>query len=208
MKKIALYTVSILLLTIVLVGGTYAYLLADASTSNSAINEKASNFQVIYSGGDPINGPINIISGEDQSKKIKTSVKIKMSADSVDANAQLFINVEEITQNLVDNEGLKWEIYGYIDGTLEYSNKGTFKGVDPTNATNCSSSGNKITCKEGYYIPIIGMDTKVPLIVSQDEITFDIYFWLDGNIVANEILGASFKGTIGAKTEAFTANLQ
>lgn len=208
MKKLTLYIISILLLAIAVIGGTYAFYQSSSTTGNSAVSEDSSNFAVIYNPGDPISGHINIINDTDDDLKLKTTARIKMAPDSIDANAQLFINLEEITTNLINEEGLKWEIKGYINGSLKYSNKGNFAQINPSTSNNCTVSNDKITCPEGYKIPIIGIDTLIPLIVTQEEITFDIYFWLDGNLVDNDVIGGQFKGHIGAMTEKHTANFE
>ena len=208
MKKTTVYIISILLLAITITGGTFAFYQSATTSGNDVISEEASNFAVIYNQGEEINGPINIINDTDDNLKLKTTVRIRVSEDSVNANAQLFINLEEITTNLTNEAGLKWQIKGYINNTLKYTNQGTFESINPISSDKCTKTDNKITCKEGYKIPIIGIDTSVPLIVTKDEIIFDIYFWLDGNLVDNRVLGGQFKGNIGAMTERFTADLQ
>jgi len=150
MKKLMLYIISILLLAIAVIGGTYAFYQSSSTTGNSAVSEDSSNFAVIYNPGDPISGHINIINDTDDDLKLKTTARIKMAPDSIDANAQLFINLEEITTNLINEEGLKWEIKGYINGSLKYSNKGNFAQINPSTSNNCTVSNDKITCPEGY----------------------------------------------------------
>ena len=206
--KTTVYIIAILLLAITITGGTFAFYQSGSSTENNAVSENASNFAVIYNQGDDITGPINIINDTDDDLKLKTTARIRMSEDSVNANAQLFINIEEITTNLINEEGLKWQIKGYINDSLTYNNQGNFKTINPATSDKCTQTDNKITCEEGYKVPIIGIDTAIPLIVTKNEIVFDIYFWLDGNLVDNSVLGGQFKGNIGAMTEKFTAGLE
>lgn len=181
MKKSMLYTVAILLLVVAVAGGTYAFF-TSAISANNALNTNSINFEVIYTGGTEITGPMNLSATKEQG--LNTTVNIRMAEGSAQAKATLYVNIEKITSNIAV-KGFKWEVYGYQDGNQVYSNTGTFDGTKDNDIVNIVND---------YQL-------------SEENTSFTAYFWLDGNLLGNEVLGAEFKGFIGAKTENFTGNL-
>ena len=94
------------------------------------------------------------------------------------------------TSFLTDNiaiPGFVWEVYGYRNGNLVYSNSGTFNGYDDT-------TNNKIPIVTNYQL-------------SEDNTEFIVYFWIDGSLTGNEVLGGAFSGYIGATSQQVTAEL-
>lgn len=187
MKKNLPYIILILLLFLAITGGTFAFLVSNYSTNNSALNTTAMNFEVIYTGGSKIEGPINIIKETDNDLKLQTTVNIGVSENSVEAKATLYINVETITSAL-STKGFVWEVIGIKNEEQVYYKKGNFDGIN--NTTN-----NIVNIVEDYKL-------------DKNSTAFTVYLWLDGNLVGNEVLGSEFKGHIGAQTESFQAALQ
>lgn len=184
MKKQLIFAISgILLLTIIVSGGTYAFYSANAG-NNQTLNTTATKLEVLYTGGDTISGPMT--AGSNKESGLNTTVNIRVSNDSVDALANLFINIENITSNIATN-GFIWEVYGYKNSQQVYYNSGNFSGKDAT-------TNNIIKIVEDYQV------TKV-------NTSFTVYFWIDGSKTGNEILGGEFRGYISASSENFTGQL-
>lgn len=183
-KKSAIMLIIGIIVTVpIIVGSTYAYYLSTTKSNNSALNTNASNFEVIYTGGEKITGPMNLSKSREQG--LNTSVKIKMAEGSALAKANIYINVEKITSN-ISIDGFIWEVVGIKNGVEVYNNRGTFKGV---------TSSSTVTIVKDY-----------PL--SYEDTTFTVYFWMNGDMVDNSVLNSEFVGTIGASSEKYTGSLQ
>ena len=183
MNKKLIYSISIVLLLIIaVIGGTYSFFAA--TTDNKNVITNSSKFEVIYTGGTEIKGPIEL--SEDRTGGINTTVHIKVGEGSSQALSYLYLNITEMTDNLsVSN--VKWEVSGIQKGNEVYTNSGTFLGYNAT-------TNNKIPLVEDYRL-------------TEDQTDFTIYVWIDGNNTGNEILGATFDGFISANTEQFTGKL-
>lgn len=179
MKKTILYIVIVLLLTIITVGGTYAFFYA---TENMGISTNSHKLEVIYTGGTKIDKPLNLVKTKEEG--VNTTVNIGVSQESVLVKANLYINIEEITSTIA-TEALTWEVYKVSETGESRVNWGTFDG---------NQKGDKVYIVTDYQL-------------STDITAFKVYIWLNGYIAGNETVGAKFKGSIGAETEDFTANI-
>lgn len=185
MTRQTIYTIcTFLLLGIATVGATYAFYSASASSNNNSVAAEASPFEVIYTGGTEINGNMPITS--DKTEAFKTTVNIRIADNSVNALSNLYINIENISNEL-QVEGFVWELYGYKNNTQIYYKKGNFEGYNSTN-------NNKVPLISNYQ-------------TDKTNTSFTLYLWIDGNKTGNEVIGTSFKGYIGASTEQFTGQL-
>ena len=178
MKKIILYTVIVLLIVLLTVAGTYAYFVTTINSGN-ALTGSSSNLTVIYTDDADITGILNLVSSKEEGKK--ATVKIKLSTDSVDAKADIYIQVKEIGPDIA-SDALNWELYRTYHGEESFVSKGTFKDI---------SSGDKIYVDRDYRL-------------STDETSYTVYIWLDGNKIGNAALGESLEGYIGAEAEHIT----
>lgn len=184
MKRQVIYSIcAILLLMIAVIGSTYAFFTATTG-ENSNVTTVAKKFEVIYTGGTEINGPLNLSS--DRTGGVNTTVHIKVSEGSVHALAYLYFNIEQMTNNL-SVANVKWEISGIQNNQEVYTNHGTFFGYNDT---------------DNKTIPIVE-DYRL----TEDQTDFTLYIWIDGNNTGNEIYGASLSGYISANTERFTGQL-
>jgi len=180
-KPTIIMLVSVLLLIVVVIGSTYAFFAS--SVNGKDVQTSGSKFQVIYTGETQFDKQINLSTSKVEESS--TTVNIKVGEGSVKANAVLYLVVEDITTELAV-EGFNWEVYGYINSNQVYYNEGNFDGV---------KINDTINIVENYQL-------------SEKNTEFKVYLWLDGNKVGNEVMNASFKGHIGAKTENFTGQLQ
>lgn len=198
-RKLLYIIITIFTIGIGMIGGTFAYFSAVTNSSIDAINTESEKFAVIYTGGTSIDGPLEMTLNKDGG--LNTNVKIKMDEGSALPKASLFFNIEQISNNLINNgtepwqSALKWEVYGYDeDDTLIYSKTGTFN--------ECSSSRSE-TCVNNSKLYIAENQQ-----LSYEYVTYDIYIWLDATLADIGVDGASFNGTIGAETENFTGHLE
>lgn len=169
----------VLLLIVLVIGSTYAFFAA--SDTSKSISTSSSKFEIIYTGGTHISGPISL--GKSKEDGLNTSVSIKVASGSVNALGTIFLTINEMN-SLLDSDGFHWEVYRTKNGETTLNNSGNFLGKNATD-------NNKI-------------DLVSDFLITEEEITFTIYFWLDGNKFDNSIANARFNGDIGAKTEDFT----
>ena len=185
MKKQFVYTIiGVLLLAIFTVGGTYAFYVLTVS-GNKPVNTNSSKFEIVYvGGGSTFDGPLNLVTKKEDG--YKKTLKINVANGAVQAKLNLYLQIEEISQNLAI-DAFKWEIYGYnSSGTQVYTKTGTFTGYS-------AEDGHNIVNLVNYDYTL-----------TSDQTTFDIYLWLDIRDADNSVLGTSFKGHIAAQTEQFT----
>lgn len=191
MKKIIFYTISILLLTIVVSGATYAYFISITNSTQNALNTGGASVKVTYTGGGALEGLLSL--SEDKSGGLNTTVHIKITEDSLDAQANLYINIDSISEVLA-TEGFNWEVYKKVNGIESFVNSGTFADCDLGHTIKKCATGDKLYIVTGYEL-------------LTDDTAFTVYVWLNGNKVGNEVIGATFKGTVAAETENITTNL-
>ena len=174
---------AIVLLTIVVVGSTYAFFLASVS-GNRNINTNSSNFEVIYTGGTSISGEMPIT--YNKTNAFKTTINIRMGQNSVLAKSTIYISIDEISQNL-RIPGFIWEVYRIVNSEEVYQNSGNFNGYNDT-------TNNIVNIVSNYQL-------------SRENTSFVVYLWIDGSQTNNNVLGSTFSGHIGAVTENFAGEL-
>lgn len=177
MKKAMIYTVTLLLVTLITVSGTYAFF--SAMTTNNNTIAGTHQIKVIYSGDTQIEGYIDLVKAKEEG--FRRVVSIALGEDSVPAEANIYIYLEQLDEGLATN-ALKWEIYELNDETETYVNSGTFYGYTST---------NKVYMLEGLSLP---KETK----------EYAVYLWLNGYEAGNEVRGATLRGYIGAETNTIT----
>ena len=184
MKKQFIYTIcAVLLLAIAVIGSTYAFFSATTG-ENSNVTAEASKFEVLYTGGTDIGGPVTMSSDRTGGKN--TTVHIRVGEGSAQALAYLYLNIDSITTNLRVS-GFKWEVSGMRGGQEVYTNSGNFAGYNDT-------TNNVITIVEDYRL-------------TEQQTDFTIYLWVDGNEAGNEVMDGRLGGYISASTERFTGQL-
>ena len=190
MKKTLLYSLGLLLIAILTIGVTYAYFINTVSSSQNA-EANAKKFEVLYTGGSALT--TNLQPRESRDETYKTSVNIKMAEGSINAIANIYINIEEMSDVLA-SDALVWEIV-VKKGTNNINitpSKGTFSSC-MTNSINECNNGRKIYILNDYEVT-----------TENTEVT--VYLWIDGSKVGNEISGATFTGYIGAETRNVTGS--
>lgn len=185
MKKYMGYSiVAVVMLLLITAGGTYAFFAASANTLNNSIFSNTARLNVIYNSGEEIDEVLSVVASKEDG--YNTTVGIRLATGSAKAKSNLYIYINEITENIAI-PGFKWEVYGYSSGSLVYSNQGNFNGYDDTN-------NNRVPIVTNYEL-------------SENNTEFTVYFWIDGSLTDNEVLGGAFSGYIGATSEQVTGNL-
>lgn len=179
MKKMLIYISITALIIVITTTGTYAFFSASTNTGNG-ITSEAANLEVIYTGGTAIQGTLNLVRTKEEG--FNTTVNIRLTEDSIDAMAKLYIKINDIGETIA-NDALNWEVYK-DNSTTAYA-KGTF---------NDYKSGDKVYIVNNYDL-------------STTNTSFKIYIWLNGEQVGNEVLGATLDAYIGAETEIITTQL-
>ena len=190
MKKITIYITIILLITVITAGSTFAYLISTTNSGINTVTTEGAEIKVLYTGGKKLEGLISL--SEDKTGGINTTVNISLEEDSAPVKTNLFINVDQITSTLATS-GFKWEVYKNNE-TTPFST-GDFLGCKNGNTTKKCAKGDKLYIVNDYKT----LTTNT---------SFTVYVWLDGHIVGNEVIGATFSGTIAAESEKFTGDLQ
>lgn len=181
MKKVSIYVISLFLVAILAIGGTYAFLTAVVG-NNNAINMGSHQLKVKYSGNEKISGEIELVKTKEEG--FRRELNIGLETNSLPAAANFFIRVENITEGF-QNKALKWEIYELLNGEEQYINSGDFENVT-SNTTNYIAEGLTLTTTTR---------------------TFVVYLWLNGEEAGNEVIGAKLTGYIGAETETISGDL-
>ena len=179
MKKMFIYIAITAIIVVITISGTYAFFVATTNTGNEIASE-AAKLEVIYTGGTAIQGGLNLVRTKEEG--FNTTVNIRLTEDSIDAIAKLYIKINEIGENIA-NDALNWEVYK-DNSTTAYAT-GTFENY---------KSGDKIYIVNNYDL-------------STTNTSFKIYVWLNGEKVGNEVLGETLDAYIGAETENITTQL-
>lgn len=172
-KIIGISVAAVVFLILIVSGFTYAYFMA--VTEEGVLNSGSGKLDINYVGpsADSLTG--NIISSDSRDSGIKATATASLNTGSEDALFNMHITPTAITG--LNIAAFKWEVEGIRDGSVVAvcSGSGNFNGA---------TVNNKIT-----------MVSNCPL--TTDIITFNIYIWLDGNLITDAISNATF----GAKIE-------
>ena len=169
--------VGVILFVILIAGFTYAYLIA--RTEKDFITGSG-KFSIDYSIVQDIDAT-SLSPSQDKNDGLHGIVKAKLSENSVAGKFNIYIT-PSIIEGLNTNNSLKYEVY-INGGTTPYST-GTFNGVDV---------GTNVKVVDSYSLSSTSTYT-----------TFDIYIWLDNNLIVSSMFGKKFKATISADSTSIT----
>ena len=175
MKKKILYSVLIVLLIIIVsVGITYAWLSWSGSVNISGTSEC---FDVNYVKGQDIGSeesPAKLSLASSYTEGLSTVVKVNLNdtCTILNGTGTLYLNTDSITSNiLLTSNVLKYQV---LDGTTEITN-----GIITSTGT-------------------LAIYDNIP--ITNEEKSITVYIWIDGNLVtpdnASEILASVYKGSI------------
>jgi len=164
-------------LCIIVAGITYAYL---ASITETSISTGSGKLDVDY------NIVKNIETGSLAPSNSRTDglngvVTAKLGSNSVPGAFNLYITITKIDTEL-RIPGLKWEVDINYNGSTVDTITGNF---------NNANVGDKITIVDAYEL-------------TTTDTTFDVYIWLDGNLITGSVVGKEFGATISADSVSIT----
>ena len=181
MKKKILYSVLIVLLIIIVsVGITYAWLSWSGSVNISGTSEC---FDVNYVKGQDIGSeesPAKLSLASSYTEGLSTVVKVNLNdtCTILNGTGTLYLNTDSITSNiLLTSNVLKYQV---LDGTTEITN-----GVITSTGT-------------------LAIYDNIP--ITNEIRTITVYIWIDGNLVTNDnvndVLSSIYKGNISMSVES------
>ena len=181
MKKKILYSVLIVLLIIIVsVGITYAWLSWSGSVNVSGTSEC---FDVNYVKGQDIGSeesPAKLSLASSYTEGLSTVVKVNLNdtCTILNGTGTLYLNTDSITSNiLLTSNVLKYQV---LDGTTEITN-----GIITSTGT-------------------LAIYDNIP--ITNEEKSITVYIWIDGNLVTNDnvndVLSSIYKGNISMSVES------
>lgn len=181
MKKKILYSVLIVLLIIIVsVGITYAWLSWSGSVNISGTSEC---FDVNYVKGQDIGSeesPAKLSLASSYTEGLSTVVKVNLNdtCTILNGTGTLYLNTDSITSNiLLTSNVLKYQV---LDGTTEITN-----GIITSTGT-------------------LAIYDNIP--ITNEEKSITVYIWIDGNLVTNDnvndVLSSIYKGNISMSVES------
>lgn len=170
-NKVLILVIGIVMLGLLCVGGTYAFLSFTATVTNASYNGTTTCFLVDYSAGQAITGTMFQSSTPKGGLSGSVTMNIKSSC-SVTGKGTITLNVGSGTSSILLSEGaLKYAVYD--SSSTNVLSSGTI-----------TSTGNK--------------DLYTGFTLSKTATTYNIYIWLDGNIADNDYVDILFSGYIHA----------
>lgn len=181
MKKKILYSILIVLLIIIVsVGITYAWLSWSGSVNISGTSEC---FDVNYVKGQDIGSeesPAKLSLASSYTEGLSTVVKVNLNdtCTILNGTGTLYLNTDSITSNiLLTSNVLKYQV---LDGTTEITN-----GIITSTGT-------------------LAIYDNIP--ITNEEKSITVYIWIDGNLVTNDnvndVLSSIYKGNISMSVES------
>ena len=158
-------------------GFTYAYLL---SRTEKELTTGSGKFSIDYTIVKNITAT-GLTPSKTKEEGLLGTVKAKLSENSVAGNFNIYITPKTI-DGLNTSNALRYEVY--VDGSTTPYKTGTFNGA---------SVGTPIRIVDSYKLTSTSTYTN-----------FNIYIWLDSDLVTNAMFGKNFNATISADSTAIT----
>lgn len=158
-------------------GATYAWLTNNLGVNNGVYNVASKNFIINFTKGNNIANGVPILASATPSTAKNLNVKAGLATGSTSGTLTIYLNISSIDTNLKNNS-IK---YSYCIGTCQNTDF-----ADHTQSIG-SSTGNKIAIISNQPV------------TSTTQTTYNIYFWLDGDLIGDNQLGKSFSGFISAE---------
>ena len=181
MKKKILYSILVVVLIIIVsVGITYAWLSWSGSVNISGTSEC---FDVNYVKGQDIGSeesPAKLSLASSYTEGLSTVVKVNLNdtCTILNGTGTLYLNTDSITSNiLLTSNVLKYQV---LDGTTEINS-----GIITSTGT-------------------LAIYDNIP--ITNEEKSITVYIWIDGNLVTNDnvndVLSSIYKGNISMSVES------
>lgn len=183
-KKIIISIIGVLFLVVVVAAATYAYILT--ITNEEDVKTGSGMLDINYTEPGDISG--SFVPSDDRSGGLFTYAKASLKNGSVEAILNMYITPTALTN--LNIPALKWEAEGVRNGQII-----------------CSGSGDFSNAVVGEPIKLFKNDVADNIddcMLSTDETTFNIYIWLDADLINTSLSGVSFGAAIGADSVDIT----
>lgn len=178
-KKILLYIVLVVLFSVIVASASYAYIVSKTNEEN--VNNDSGKVDVVYNITENITG-VELMPSENASGGLNSIAVARLNTNSVPAAFNIYITPTSIVG--LNIAALKWEVVGTNNGTTVYSNNGNFS---------TATKDTPITIVNGYEL-------------KSTDTTFNIYIWLDANLINTALDNNRFTAKISADTVPITGN--
>ena len=206
-KKTFLLIIGVLLFGMLLVGGTYAYLVFAVNTTNDSYSTKTTCFNIYY---DDVSSNATSISGtlfQSSTPQGGLSGTVDIGIDStcnIDGIATLTLNITSLDDKFKERIDAHCEDASTLATLNSYETLSECIAVDNTKwATN--GRALKYAVYNGDTPVSVGYVNRTDKIKIYDDfelvkgsVSYTVYVWLDGNLADNSYANLSFNGTITA----------
>lgn len=205
-KKIII--VGILVLFLLLIGGTYAYMVYSATISNGNYNTKTTCFNINYDTGADIAGTLFPSSGPSGGIAGGVSLIVDSSC-SLNGIGDLYLDINSVGDTLIqtvsehcENSATLMTLSNYTNSTDCTDNGGIW--VDAGTALkyavyNTSGVSNEtVPLNVGYITGVGSINIYSGFDITATRSSYYIHVWLDGNISDDTYANMSFDGKISA----------
>lgn len=194
-KKKAIYIfILIVILGLLLIGGTYAYLISSLNVTNGNYVHGTACFDIKYENdtGSMINGVLFPVSSYDDG--VSGSIAIGMDANcETNVNGNIYMNVVSASSTLVKTVSAHCENSKTLETLTNYTNSSSCtaqtNGKWVTNGTALKYAFVKENSTEPYLVGYINGTGKTTLqsnfLLSTTTERYYLYIWLDGNLSDN-----------------------
>lgn len=179
-KNSIIISITIVLLIILMVAGTtYAYM--TARTNEGDLDTGSGMLDINYT-IEPENITGSLISSLDREKGLNAISTVSLKEGSEEALFNMYITPTSLTS--LNIPALKWEVEGIFGEEIVYTNSGDFSTAE--------------------------VDTSIKIVdghpLTEEDIIFNIYIWLDVSLITGPLDGASFGAKITADSVPITGN--
>lgn len=172
-KKLIGTIIGVAMFAALIAGATFAWLTFNVSVTNGTITPSSMNFSVNFTRGTDISDMPILSEGTVSTAKLLT-VKAHKVSGSAPGNLTIYLNTSSTSNALITDEAINYAVC-----------VGTCSSLSSAAATGTLSSTTK---KALLTTPLTASAT-----------SYNIYFWLDGNVISNDHMGLSYSGYISAE---------
>lgn len=179
-KKLIGTIVGVTMFAALIAGATFAWLTFNVTVAaNTSTSGKSMNFTVDYVGGSQITSLPILATATPTTATSKTTVKANKASGSAPGTLYIYVNTETTSDEaLLTSQAIN---YALCVGTCT-----TFTESSTVKVGKITATGKK----EIYSGELTSTATN-----------YTVYFWLDGNLVDNSLIGKSYSGFISAEAK-------
>ncbi len=184
-RKLIGTILGVLAFAALIVGATYAWLTLSFDATNSNYNTRSKNFTVDYSNNNGSITDIPILETGSPSEASLVTVTAKKGTNSASGNLTLYLNTDTTVVGEEANTSAALLESGAIHYAVCIGTCTTFVGL---------TTQGTITDQTPLKYAIL---SNTPLTATNTE--YNVYFWLDSNLLTGELNGTKYTGYISAE---------